>query len=236
MDKNNYQVYSALAMLYQDQKNYEEAVLYYERALKLGKDKAENYVNLALVLMKLGRNGTAAELFEDAIKLQPDNLAYKLYCANAYSADKNYIKANSLFEEMIATDSKFYHAYICYGISLFEQNGTEKAIDMYNLAIKVSENSISGYLLLGNLYSSEQKFEEAVECYKKVIALQPANVNAYTLLGNTYVMLKDLHSAINIYKQAVDIDSDNDEIKLVYIEIIQEYIKNRDNGEADNAE
>ena len=39
-------------------------------------------------------------------------------------------------------------------------------------------------------------------------------------------MLNDLRSAVSVYKQAVDIDTENDEIKLIYIEIIQEYIKN----------
>ena len=41
-------------------------------------------------------------------------------------------------------------------------------------------------------------------------------------------MSKDLRSAISAYKQAIDIEPDNDELKLIYIEIIQEYINNRE--------
>ena len=86
-------------------------------------------------------------------------------------------------------------------------------------------------------FGTSKDINKAIELYKKVIEIEPANSNAYTLLGNTYVMLKNLRSAIASYKQAVDIDTDNDEIKLIYIEVIQEYIKNRDtleNGEAVN--
>ena len=46
-------------------------------------------------------------------------------------------------------------------------------------------------------------------------------------------MLKDLRSAISVYKQAIDIDFNNDETKLVYIEIVQEFIKNKENNESD---
>ena len=77
------------------------------------------------------------------------------------------------------------------------------------------------------MYFSINKYEEAAELYKKAIEIEPADANVYSLLGNTFVMMKDLRSAISAYKQAVDIDSENDELKLIYIEIIQEYIKNR---------
>ena len=69
---------------------------------------------------------------------------------------------------------------------------------------------------------------------KKVLEINPANANAFTLLGNIYVMQHDLRSAVSCYKQAVDILPENDEIKLIYLEIVQEYI-NKKNEEAANA-
>ena len=95
----------------------------------------------------------------------------------------------------------------------------------------MQQNITNAYVLLGNLYFSEQKYEEASELYKKAIELEPADASVYSLLGNTYVMLKDLRSAISVYKQAIDIDSNNDETKLVYIEIVQEFIKNKQDEE-----
>ena len=55
------------------------------------------------------------------------------------------------------------------------------------------------------------------------------------MLANTYVMLNDLRSAISIYKQCIDIDTDNDEIKLIYVEIVNEYIKIKTAYEMNNA-
>lgn len=107
---------------------------------------------------------------------------------------------------------------------------------MYSRAVQINPDTATAYMLMGNLYFAEHNYEKAVELYKKVIEIEPANSNAFTILGNTYVMQKDLRSAISCYKQAIDIDNENDELKLIYIEIIQEFIKIReDNPNSDAA-
>ncbi|MCD7780264.1 MAG: tetratricopeptide repeat protein, partial [Candidatus Gastranaerophilales bacterium] len=235
MDKTNSQVYSAIGMLYQDKENFEESAIYYEKALKLENSIPDNYTNLAFVLMKLGKNLQAVKLFDNVLEMYPDNPLYILYCANANSAAGEYDRANRLFEQVINNIHNYYQAYICYGISLYEQNNIEKAIDMYNEAIMINPEITNGYILLGNLYSSLNQYENALELYNKVIEIEPANANAYILSGNTYVMLKDLRSAIASYKQAIDIDYENDELKLIYIEIVQEFIISREEKDNENA-
>ena len=89
-------------------------------------------------------------------------------------------------------------------------------------------------MLLGNLYFNEKRYDEAIDIFKKALLLQPIDTNIFTLLGNSYVMKNELELATISYKSAIDNDSENDELKLIYLEIIKELINNKFNRGSNN--
>ena len=85
----------------------------------------------------------------------------------------------------------------------------------------------NAYILLANIRVEEQKYEEAIALYEKAAAIKPDDPKTYTFIGNTYYMLGELEKAINTFIKALKADADNHENKLVYLEIVQEYIKRK---------
>jgi tetratricopeptide (TPR) repeat protein len=121
-----------------------------------------------------------------------------------------------------------YQVYVCHAISYSDAGETDKAIEKYKEAINVEPQAPNAYILLGNIYAAQKKHLEALDCYKKASELQPENAKTYTFIGNTYFMLNDLENAIYTYRSALHLDECSVENKLVYIEIVQEYINRKE--------
>ena len=102
------------------------------------------------------------------------------------------------------------------------------AISKYKEAISVAPEYPNAYILLGNIYVDQKKYLEALDVYKKASQLQPEEAKTYTFIGNTYFMLDDLENAVYTYRKALEHNKESIENKLVYIEILQEYIKRKE--------
>lgn len=68
--------FSNLALSLYHQQKYEEAVKYYEKAIKLDDKRAARYVNLALVYNKMGKTQKSLKNLEKASSLDPRNTEY----------------------------------------------------------------------------------------------------------------------------------------------------------------
>ena len=53
----------------------------------------------------------------------------------------------------------------------------------------------------------------------------------YMLLGNAHYMKGEIEQAIGSYRSSINIAPENDEYRLVYTQILDEYIDKKRNGE-----
>ena len=95
---------------------------------------------------------------------------------------------------------------------------------MYKKAIEIFPKQPNAYQLLGNLYTNLGRIEEGMDEYKKVLHFAQNDAQTYVLLGNAHYLNNEIEKAIGSYKAAIDIQPENDEFKLVYYQIMDEYI------------
>ena len=131
-------------------------------------------------------------------------------------------------EQIREIDKNVYQVYVCHAIAYSDAGRTDLAIDKYKEAITVNPNMPNAYILLGNIYVEQHKYLEALDCYKKASEINPNDAKTYTFIGNTYFMLNDLENAIQTYRTALAHNEQAQENKLVYIEILQEYINRKE--------
>ena len=124
-----------------------------------------------------------------------------------------------------------YRAYICYAISLSEFGENDMAIEMYKKAIEIFPKQPNAYQLLGNLYTNLNRIEEAMAEYKKVLHFATNDAQTYMLLGNAHYLNNEIEKAIASYRASIQIEPDNDEYKLIYYQILDEYIDKKRRGE-----
>jgi Flp pilus assembly protein TadD, contains TPR repeats len=122
-----------------------------------------------------------------------------------------------------------YKVYNSYAISQAEFGNFDAAIKLYEKAIDEKPDLPNAYMLLGNLYSDLGKFDLAHEQYNKLIDLNRKDAVAYMSQGNAYYMQNNIEKALVSYRDAIKTAPDNDEYKLVYIQILDEYIDRKEN-------
>ena len=130
----------------------------------------------------------------------------------------------------MTTEGHSYRTYIAYAISLSEFEEYDMAIGMYSRAIELEPKKVNAYQLLANLYSTIGQLDEAVETYKKILHAVPNEAKTYLLLGNAHYLQGDVEKAIASYRAAIKLEPDNDEHKLVYNQVLNEYIDKKRGG------
>ena len=89
----------------------------------------------------------------------------------------------------------------------------------------------NAYELLGNLDTNLNRLDDAMAEYKKILRFSPNNAETYMLLGNAHYLQGDIEKAIASYRSSIKIEPDNDEHKLVYFQVLDEYIDRKRKGD-----
>ena len=96
---------------------------------------------------------------------------------------------------------------------------------MFKKAIEFDKNSPNAYVLLANLYTSLDRVPEAINLYKQALQVTPNDAETYMLLGNAHYLDNDIEQAIASYKASIAIAPENDEYRLIYSQVMDDYVK-----------
>jgi len=120
-----------------------------------------------------GKYDEAIKLFEEAQKLDPDNINYPFELAYAHTAKKDYKKASDILEKLTSHKDVTGLVYQALGNAYDYQGKTSKAIDTYEKGIKLFPNSGELYLELGNMQIAKKEYAKALTYYEKGIEVNP---------------------------------------------------------------
>ena len=76
---------------------------------------------------------------------------------------------------------------------------------------------------------------DAMDLYKQALKISPNDAQTYMLLGNAHYLRGEIEKSIASYRAAIKIEPENDEHKLVYIQVLDEYIDKKRKGELESA-
>ena len=96
---------------------------------------------------------------------------------------------------------------------------------------KTNPKEKNAYILLANLYTNYNRIDLAMDLYKEALRVKPNDAETYMLLGNAHYLDKDIEKAIASYRASINIQPENDEYRLVYNQVLDEYIDKKRNGE-----
>ncbi len=95
--------WSSLALLYRDMERPAEAIAAFSKVTELAPDKAEAYVELAVLYTKVGQLDKAAEAFDRARSLGTADPTVLLNVGIGYFNRKEYAEAASVFQQVVAS-------------------------------------------------------------------------------------------------------------------------------------
>ena len=101
----------------------------------------------------------------------------------------------------------------------------EKSLELYNKATEINPEEATAFILAGNLCSTLKDYDNAEAYYKKALHINKMDASLYVLIGNIYYMRGEVERSIPSYRAAVNIRPENDEYKLVFIQILNDYME-----------
>lgn len=219
--------YNLLGMNNQRIKNYDSAIEYYLKALKINED-AGNKKNIASLSASIGSlfyskkdNANALDYYLRAAKLNEETANKKsllvLYTniGNVYNDMSNTSKALEYFLKSYdlneAAGNQQALATVSTNIAnIYKSQNNPKAIDYYLISIKINESqgNIKGQAMnansIGSLYFSQQNFSKALEYYSK-------SQKAFEQIGNKEGVARNIGNIGVIYLEIAQDSKNNTE-------------------------
>lgn len=232
--------YALLADLSERDKEYEEAVEYYETAVRLDSTKPEFYIRLISLLVRISEPERALEVGEQATVLAPDNDAVWTAVAAAYlangdrlsdlgdkvGADLQYAQAVQAADRAkdINPDNGTAYAYIAGGLVLQEDpEKYDRAQEAADLAVALEPDNAVARYFLATVLTNQGFYIAAREQYLEGIEADPSLVDLHLGLAYNYFGTGSIPEAILSFESALVQDPDNasayDGLAYMYLQL-----------------
>lgn len=232
--------YALLADLSERDKEYEEAVEYYETAVRLDSTKPEFYIRLISLLVRISEPERALEVGEQATVLAPGNDAVWTAVAAAYlangdrlsdlgdkvGADLQYAQAVQAADRAkdINPDNGTAYAYIAGGLVLQEDpEKYDRAQEAADLAVALEPDNAVARYFLATVLTNQGFYIAAREQYLEGIEADPSLVDLHLGLAYNYFGTGSIPEAILSFESALVQDPDNasayDGLAYMYLQL-----------------
>jgi tetratricopeptide (TPR) repeat protein len=179
--------------------NYNEAILRFNKALKLSPDNAGLYYNRGIAYSAAGNYDLAVADFTRFIELEPKEAsAYKLR-ATAYTGIRNYEAVISDCTKAIQLDPNDAKVFETRAYAYYKKEDYDKAILDYTRSIQINPGNPEIYYSRAMMYNIRGDYDQAVVDCTKSLELDSRNAVVYSLRANA-------HASKGNYDQAI-IDS-----------------------------
>ena len=182
-NKRSFKVEKKIASYYSDLEDYENAVIWYQKAYEQKKD-ATVIKNIAAIYLKLGRNSEAITAYEDFIKTNPnESVLAKTYknLGKLYEDMKNSAKSTENYEKSIKLK---YNSNIVLTLitKYFEGNLYDKALEKIALFLKNKPGNIDAIYYRAMIHYNRGEKEQATSDFQ-IISSDPK----YSKLAKGYI-------------------------------------------------
>ncbi len=165
-------------------KQYSAAIPYFKKKIELDSMGVNSLRNLAFCYLKTESYALAAETFEKALVVKPEDIQMRTMLGKIYSFNKRYNDSVRHFEILlndyseVITDSIRCVIYPDLGMSYLSDLKCKKATQILLKAEKCRPNDVSILLNLATSYHTCNLIKDANIYYKKVLRIDPNNKDA----------------------------------------------------------
>jgi Tfp pilus assembly protein PilF len=119
---------------------------------------------------------------------------------------KQYDKAATLLEKIVAADPKDYEALAELGTAQFQTGKHGDAEKSYARALEQKPDYIVALVNLGKLRYAQKNFDGAIEVLTKAVEIEPRSADAQYFLGDSYLQTKKGSKAVVCLNEAIRLD------------------------------
>jgi tetratricopeptide (TPR) repeat protein len=176
------------------QRDFDEAIRYYDMALTQNDKIALVHTNMGIARRETGDYSGAEAALRRARQLDPEDPEIGYHLAQTLAMQTQIKEA---IDELIATvklNPLFLPSYLALGAIYTEGEDIENAIEIYRAALSARPDAIEPKVRMANLYLRLQKPQESVELWKQ-IAIARGEVDDFLQLGLAAIAAQDMQLA-----------------------------------------
>jgi Flp pilus assembly protein TadD len=169
---------------------------------------AEAYECVGDTLCELDRCYEARNVFEEAVRLAPDDPYLIADVGMTYYASGEHAEAEDKFKTAIRLKPDESMFYGLLGSALFFQRKHVEAELAFKKAVQLKPNDADAIFSLGVTLCTERNYKDASEALKQAIVLKPDDATAIANLGSTLFRLGQFAEAENMLKKTLQLKPD----------------------------
>lgn len=207
-EKSDYQYknyfYSALKQ--KSLENYNQAINFFEKCIKLDKKQAAAYYEVSQIYSIQEKYSECLKYAKSAYDLNPKNKWYGLFYAENLFSNKKYYESTKVYKNLIKQDATNESYYIELALCYIYSNDLKSAIKTYN-----SLEEFKGI----NYYTSTQKYKIYLELEDLKNAARelelflednPHDIQAYEMLSDCYILDNNFEKAFEVLKKLSELN------------------------------
>ena len=194
---------------YLEQKNYDEALNEFDRAVDANSDSAEAYKGRGDAYHFAGENEKAIADYTEAISLGLNSA--EIYRRRGFDQKSvlNFDKAIADYGEAIKLDTNDGESYAGRCQTYLDNRQFDLALTDCNKALELNPEDANAYVSRGNIYLSKNENDLAIADFNESLSLQKENADAYLGRGNAFYNKENYGKALDDFSETIRLDSQN---------------------------
>ncbi len=156
----------------------------------------------------------ALPVFEEALKLNPENWAYYFNLGLTYKKLNKIPEAKEAFKKAVELNPQSFSSNKEMGELLAKDGDFAGAAGYYRQAAEINPDDPDGYYNLGVCLINLGQAEEALSQFQKTVELKPDYAEAYFQLGSLYISQNKTQEAISSLEKFLELAPQNDKAPL----------------------
>ncbi|MCL6097743.1 MAG: tetratricopeptide repeat protein [Bacteroidetes bacterium] len=191
-------------------KREEEALTYFDSAIKEEPNWGDPYGEKGITLAYLGKWNDAGPLFKKSIDLNYDSpTVYWMYGKYIQEILKKPSDAIPFYEKVIEKNpTKSYKLFIDIGSINYDLEKWDEAEKAYKAYLQFVNDDYYSLSMIGEINNKKQEYEEALTYLLRCYEIKPAHKELNYQIGLSYENLKQFDKAEEHFKKALSIDPD----------------------------
>ncbi|MBN1622049.1 MAG: tetratricopeptide repeat protein [Endomicrobiales bacterium] len=142
---------------------------------------------------------------QDLTESEYENIKRLMDLGNKYKEEKEYLKAEKIYKEVISRHPCCEWGYVGLGYTYKDQGRFEEAEEYFLKILKQYSDNFLLYTAINNYYFGENKEKELEKEYDDLIKNNPDNPSVYFGLAHLYQILDIYEKAKKFYKKGIEI-------------------------------
>ncbi|MEO5979563.1 MAG: tetratricopeptide repeat protein [Chryseolinea sp.] len=208
LDQKSALAHYKVGRVYLRSRNFDAAQESFAKAISIDPNYALAYKEQGELFYQQKKSKEAVAAYEKFMTLTESPEKYQSRIAFYYLQDKNFDKANGIFDQLMAKDSSTAYIYRYAGVTKFELQdypSAEKTFEKYFTIVKPEAIEVGDYNYAGKIELAMKQDSLAMEYFKKSLEKDPKQPELYQLMAESYYGQRKFPESIDAYKKLFEV-------------------------------